>query len=1028
MKFNYSFHKSLAVLHQGCEVPRAYFIPFGDDRTAAKDVRGLSSRFVSLCGDWDFRWYKSVNDIDDFTSPSFTVDGMDKMTVPRSWQTVLGKGYDVPNYTNVNYPYPVDPPHVPDDNPCGLYVRSFNMPENLLASQLVYLNFEGVDSSFYLFVNDKFAAYSQVSHMTSEIEITKLVTPGVNTLKVLVLKWCDGSYLEDQDKFRYSGIFREVFLLYRDPVHISDIYVRPELNSNYSQGVLGADIELTGKSLIEFKLLTPAGSEVSGGSIMLDGKGHFELLVPKPELWCDEIPNLYTLCVACGGEHIRIKCGFRDIKIKDKVVYINGQKVKARGVNRHDSHPILGAATPYDHMLRDLYVMKAHNVNTIRTSHYPNDPRFLGLCDELGFYVCDEADIETHGMQRSGNWDELTDSPDWTEAYLDRASRMFERDKNHPSVIMWSVGNESGIGRNHRLMADYFHSRMEGCIVHSEDISRRLHKNLESEDKEVRKNVECDYIDIESRMYPSPEECVRDYLTDKTYSKPLFLCEYSHAMGNGPGCLSEYWDIINSHDSFFGGCVWEFIDHSVATGDDIYAHPHYTYGGDFGDTPNDGNFCVDGLVYPDRRPHMGLLEYKQAIKPFKLEGFDAASGALKIRNMLYFTDLSCYDLFWNIEQSGKIISEGCFPAISIKPQTVKRFKITSVKPSGDCCLNVSLRYNKKMPWANVSYEAGFEQLQLSSSECTGAVADSIPASASLSIKEDDYAYYITAGETVYTICRIRGLIVSVVDNGRELLTTPVTPTIWRAPTDNDRRIKEKWYAEGFDRAHPKCYSVELTSNDGKCAVITASLSLGSHTQRPVLRMTAKYTVYAEGGIKIDCDVNVRENLPNLPRFGVQFNMPEGSERIVYFGRGEAESYIDKRLASKLGEYETTATDNFEHYVRPQENMAHTDTRWAYVSSLAGHGLLFSMTDMPFSFNCSHYTPAQLTATRHDYELVPLKETVVNLDVRHNGIGSNSCGPALNPRWQFKETQFSFSVRIIPAFVNNIDPYDEITRK
>ncbi|HOA85076.1 MAG TPA: glycoside hydrolase family 2 TIM barrel-domain containing protein, partial [Bacillota bacterium] len=534
--------------------------------------------------------------------------------------------------------------------------------------------------------------------------------------------------------------------------------------------------------------------------------------------------------------------------------------------------------------------------------------------------------------------------------------------------------------------------------------------------------------DIESRMYPSPEECLRDYLTSNIYSKPLFLCEYSHAMGNGPGDLAEYWDLIYSHDSFFGGCVWEFTDHAIATGDDIYSNPCYAYGGDFGDTPNDGNFCVDGLVYPDRRPHTGLLEYKQAIKPFRIENFNPRTGTLKVRNMLYFTDLSCYDLFWSIERDGKLLSEGRIPALNIPPQSVRRFRLPPVAPSGDCCLNVSLRYNQKTPWADVGYEAGFEQIELSSAVCSQNIADTIPEGAKINVEQDDKAFYITAGETTYTICRIRGLIVSIVDNGRELITTPIVPTIWRAPTDNDRRIKEKWFAEGFDRARPKCYSTSLDSNDGKCAVVTAKLSLGSPARRPVLWMNVTYTVYAVGGIKIDCDVCVREGLPNLPRFGFQFNMPEGSERVVYFGRGPAESYVDKRLASKLGEFETTATANFEHYIRPQENMAHSDTRWAYVASLAGHGLLFAMTGKPFSFNCSHYTPQQLTETRHDHELVPLKETVVNIDYRQNGIGSNSCGPALNPRWQFSETQFNFSVRILPALVNNIDPYSEMLKK
>lgn len=1036
MKFTYDFHRSLERLHVGCEEPRAYFIPYGCSDAAARGNRGLSDRFVSLCGDWDFRYYQTVNDIDDFTSPAFTTAGMEKMTVPRSWQTVIGKGYDVPNYTNARYPYPVDPPHTPDDIPCALYARTFTLAAGTPESRRVFINFEGVDSCFYLFVNDSFAAYSQVSHMTSEVDITPYIKEGENSLKVLVLKWCDGSYLEDQDKYRLSGIFREVYLLLRDPVHITDIYIKPELDADYSRGVLSAELAVSGRAELSYTLLTPAGQEIPGGSVTADGRGSFELTVPAPALWSDEIPNLYKLLISCGGERICLECGFRRLEIKNKVFYLNGQPLKARGVNRHDSHPILGAATPLDHIIRDLHIMKAHNINMVRTSHYPNDPRLYELCSRLGLLVCDEADIETHGMQKVGNWDLLTDNPDWSEAYLDRARRMFERDKNHPCVIMWSVGNESGVGINHRLMADYFHTRMKGCIVHSEDITRRLAKNLESEDREVRRKVEADYVDIESRMYPSPEACLRDYIHNKDFTKPFFLCEYSHAMGNGPGDLEEYWDAIYSSDSFFGGCVWEFIDHSVAVGEDIYANPKYTYGGDFGDTPHDGNFCVDGLVYPDRRPHSGLLEYKQAIKPFRVAGFDPATGILKIRNMRYFTDLSDYDLLWSVEVNGRTAAGGRIPAISIKPQGVKRFNIGAVNPAGDtgginptpdCVLNLSLIQNRKTDWADAGYEAGFEQITVSEAGAGRSVLGSIRAGIPFASESGDTEVIIRAGETRYAVSRISGLITSICDNGRELLCTPITPAVWRAPTDNDRKIKLKWFDEGFNRLGVKCYSCELVFSDDKHAVVESRLSLCGHTRAPVLKIGAKYTFYAAGGVRLDCRVNVRPELPNLPRFGFQFNMPEGSERLRYFGRGEVESYIDKKLASKLGEYECAVSDHFEHYVRPQENMAHAGTRWAYVSSLAGHGLLFAMCGKPFSFNCSHFTPEQLTNTAHDYELVPLKETVVNLDLRHNGIGSASCGPTLHPRWQFSDTEFDFAVRIMPAFVNNIEPYDEMTR-
>ena len=659
----------------------------------------------------------------------------------------------------------------------------------------------------------------------------------------------------------------------------------------------------------------------------------------------------------------------------------------------------------------------------IRTSHYPNDPRLYDLCDMLGLYVCDEADIETHGMQRIGNWDGLTDNPDWTAAYLDRAERMFERDKNHACIIMWSVGNESGVGRNHRAMADYFHARMPGCIVHSEDISRRLHNNLASEDKAVRANVECDYIDIESRMYPSPDECLRDYLTGKTYSKPLFLCEYSHAMGNGPGCLSEYWDMILSHDSFFGGCVWEFIDHSVAIGDNIYADPHYTYGGDFGDKPNDGNFCVDGLVYPDRRPHTGLLEYKQAIKPFRIEGYDSETGYIKIRNLRFFTDLSDLDLYWKFVRNGKTISEGRLPALNIPAQKVRRLKLATAPAGDDLTLDISLRQNISRPWADIGYEVGSHQIVVS--EFDGTRQLTVPTGAKITANETDTAITVVAGETRYTVDKVHGLIASIVDHGRELITEPLTPTVWRAPTDNDRKIKANWYSEGYDRANVKCYSCALDTTDATSSVVRAELSLGGHTKAPLLWISAVYTFYAAGGIKLDMNVKVRDGLPELPRFGIQFNMPEGTENLRYFGRGPIESYIDKRLASKLGEYTTTVTDHFEPYVRPQENMAHADTRWCAVTSLTGHGLLAVRTEKPFSFNCSHFTPAQLTATRHNYELKPLNDTVVNIDYRHAGIGSNSCGPVLKECWRLSEKEFNFSVRLMPTFIADIDPYKEI---
>ncbi len=1030
MNFKYDYHLSPSVLHVGCEEPRAYFIPYQSEEAALSDIRGNSENFISLCGEWDFRYFSSLSDVNDMESYSPGCADSDKITVPMSWQCNLNKGYDTPQYVNTPYPIPADPPYVPDKNPCGLYMRNIYIHPDMLKKS-IYINFEGVDSCFYLFVNDRFAGYSQVSHMTSELDISGFLREGINTVKVLVLKWCDGTYLEDQDKIRLSGIFREVYLLLREKTHITDIYSHPVLSEDFRNGDCPTYIKLNGKAVIDYKLIRPNGMLIESGHAEIDGEGKIDFLVSNPDLWSDEDPQLYSLIVSCGNEHICLFVGFRKIEIIGNVLYINGQKVKAKGVNRHDSHPILGSATPPYHMLEDLYIMKRHNINTIRTSHYPNDPRFLCMCDKLGFYIVDETDIETHGCAVAGNWDMLTDSEEWTEAYLDRARRMFERDKNHPCVIMWSVGNESGVGRNHRAMADYFHSRMPGCIVHSEDASRRQNDKLYGElkdksDTEIGNSLECDYIDVESRMYPSPKSIEDDYFNRRIYTKPLFLCEYSHAMGNGPGCLKEYWDLIYKHDGFFGGCVWEFTDHSVASGQNIYADPQYIYGGDCGNIQNDGNFCVDGLVYPDRRPHTGLLEYKNIIKPFSVSLCD--DGKLSVKNLRYFKSLSDLDLIWKIQRNGKTVKQGIISAPDILPQESGEFQLDlkdATSHGGYVYLYVSMVQNLDTPWSKCGYEVGFEQIALCEEHNKKEMSAWLSPYCSIYANDNGNKITINTSNTSYTIDKISGLITSITDSGKEMLSTPITPVIWRAPTDNDRNIKYQWMNSGFDKTDVKCYSCGIAEVNKAYINVTCSLSLVSFAIPPILKLNVTYRFFAEGGFTLDCHVSVRENLPMLPRFGFQFNMPEGCEKLSYFGRGPVESYIDKRHASYQGLFETTVSNHFEHYIRPQENMAHADTKWACVCDLNGHGLLFSRINSDFSFNCSHFTPKQLTETAHDYELVPLSDTVINLDYRQNGIGSNSCGPELNEKWRFDEKEFYFSIRIMPANIANIDPFEEL---
>lgn len=995
-----NYHQSTETLHIGCEKPRAYFVPFPCGCASKHAERGESTFFKSLCGEWSFKFFKSVNDVCDLST-----EGSDKLTVPMSWQMALGRGYDVPNYTNVNYPIPYDPPFVPDENPCGLYSRKFTVPA-AMAGKKIYLNFEGVDSAFYVWVNDEFAAYSQVSHMTSEIDVTSLVHAGENEIKVLVLKWSDGTYLEDQDMWRMSGIFREVYLLFRDETHIRDIFVHCDLDDSFTDADFTVDIDVTGKATVEWTLDCPCGETISSGKCDVDESG--KIVVPtvkNAKLWSDEEPNLYNLTLHCGNEYITLPIGARRVEIKDGCVVINGKKVKAKGVNRHDSHHLLGHATPVEHMVRDIMIMKAHNVNMVRTSHYPNDPRFTALCDKYGIYVCDETDLETHGARP---WYALSRSPEWEGEYVDRVQRMVERDKNHPCVIFWSLGNESGWGQNHVAMHTWIKSRDTSRIVHYEGA------NYDYNDGKYLREV----TDIESRMYPNPTWC-DNYCKAPERDEPLFLCEYSHAMGNGPGDLRDYWEVIEANDNFFGGCVWEFIDHSVAIGD-RYGDPSFTYGGDFGDHPNDGNFCVDGLVYPDRRAHTGLEELKQAIMPVAVR--EVKPGTVAIKSRRYFKSLSDISMAWTVKVDGKAVKSGVHPNLDIAPEAEEVFEIVpenELPAHGTVTLDLSFRQNKPTEWADVGYEVGFAQFIYERAEKIKAA----PALYPVELSENREEYTVTVGETVYKISKFSGMITDICDNGEHLITKPVVPQIWRAPTDNDRNVQWDWRNSSIHNAKVKCYSTEVVKADENEAVILSKISLAAAPNEVVLRADVTYTVKYGMGIKIACDVKWNIQKKHYPRFGMRLTMPEGAEQMRYFGYGPNESYVDKRLASKLGEYKSTVTENYEPYVFPQENSSHWGCRWADVHTVAGHGFLFTSCE-PFSFNASHFSPEQLTETRHHYELKREPETTVMLDMRMDGIGSNSCGPELAEKYRFNETEFSSSVTIKPVFAAEVNPYRE----
>ena len=1017
MDFLKKYHESLTDFHVNCEKPRAYFIPYDSEAKALRGKRGESAYYKTLCGRWEFKYFDSIADIDeDYTDENYEICDcgcFDEIDVPRSWQTVLNSGYDVPNYTNIRYPYPVDPPHVPSENPCGIYIRDFYISESF-AKRHAYLNFEGVDAGFYVYLNGEFVGYSSVSHGTSEFDVARYIKEGRNRIAVICVKWAASSYLEDQDMWRLSGIFREVYLIARGESRITDFYARTDLSEDFSEAHLTLEIEKVGKKKAEYKLISPYGELVSEGKC----SDTTEITVNTPMLWSDEDPKLYTLILICGDEVIAKNIGFKKIEIKDRVVYINGKKVKARGVNRHDSHPVLGHATPYEHFLKDLYIMKAHNVNTVRTSHYPPDPRFIELCDKLGFYVVDEADIETHGFLYANDWSMLSDSTEWTQMYVDRAARLFERDKNSPSIIFWSLGNESGVGINQYKMAEYIRGRNKNAIIHYEGASE-IYIREGSAARHENHNVTYEEMnkisDMESRMYPSLADA-ENYLQNGT--KAYFLCEYCHAMGNGPGDLAAYWELIRKYDSFFGGCIWEFTDHSVQI--DAGGKRGFTYGGDFGDYPNDGNFCVDGLVYPDRRVHTGLLEAKKIYQPYYAELEDFEKGEVKITSRRYFTDLSDLSLSWTVECDGKPVRSGIAGKLDIPPEGSKSYRFfdaSEFSEPGEYTLTLRFLYNEDTNWACAGEENGFYQFELFTlcSDEEDSSADS--AEYDLEYGEDDRYIEICCGETSYRFDKSIGAICEIVHEGKAMICEPAVFTVWRAPTDNDRYIKDKWIDFGFDKAVQNAYSAGLAERCDDHITLFADITVAAPSRLPVIKAKVTYLFERDGSCSVEVDAVKDMSMPYLPKFGMRFIMPEGSERTEYFGYGPMESYEDKQLAARLSLFKTTASDNFEPYVKPQENSSHYGTRYAFTGDISGHGLFFeTLYDGGyFSFNASHYRSETLTAAAHDYELVPENNTIVCIDMRMSGIGSNSCGPELDEKYRVNDEKFNCGFKLTPCF-------------
>ena len=1003
------YYEDLSVLHENTMPARAYYVPASKRMDNLVEHREESDRMQLLNGTWKFQYYNSIYDIQEsFFEKDYDTENFDEIQVPSVWQMA---GYDTHQYTNIRYPFPFDPPYVPQDIPCGAYAHTFDYHKDENAPK-AFLNFEGVDSCFYVWVNGSYVGYSQVSHMTSEFDITDLLQDGKNTIAVLVMKWCDGSYLEDQDKFRMSGIFRDVYILKRPEQAISDYHIKTKIEDMLAK--IELDVKFYSPANVKISIEDKNGAVVAVGSITEEGTAVLE--IASPELWNTENPYLYKLILETENEVIVDHIALRKIEIKDQVIYLNGQKIKFRGVNRHDSDPVTGFTISVEQITTDLTLMKQHNFNAIRSSHYPNAPFFYEMCDKYGFMVIDEADIEAHGpfmlyrkedtdYNRFKRWNEkIADDPAWESAIVDRVKLMVERDKNRFCIVMWSMGNESAYGCNFEKALAWTKKFDPDRITQYESARYRNYDET----------YDYSNLDVYSRMYPALSE-IQEYL-DKDGSKPFLLVEYCHSMGNGPGDFEDYFQMIQDNDKMCGGFVWEWCDHAIAHGTAENGKTIYAYGGDHGEDIHDGNFCMDGLVYPDRTAHTGLLEYKNVYRPARVVSYDKESGELVLHNYMDFDDLNDYvNISYELTQDGLVIGKGKLSEVSVAPHSEGKTNLkVNVPESGKCYLKLIYHLKKEMPLLEEDHILGFDEIEVSQKDAKCQLAEKwmgkTATNSELQVNENDTQIHIKGREFSYTIDRRTALFTEMKFAGREYLNHPMELNIWRAPTDNDMYIKSEWKKAHYDKAYTRAYTIEVAQ--GKHGVkITSHASVVAETVQKILDVTITWKIAAAG--KIDADIAVTKDgeFPDLPRFGVRMFLDKKLSDARYFGMGPQESYRDKHQAASHSLYRANVGDLHEDYIRPQENGSHYDCEYVELNN-SRYGIVAS-AEKAFSFNASYYTQEELEKKTHNYELTESDSVVFCVDYALNGIGSNSCGPVVLDQYRFNDVLFRFQFTLVP---------------
>lgn len=1000
--------------------PRSTWMPYDDDQSAMAMDREASKWYQSLNGLWCFRFYKHPAYVpDEVIDTTYDHGVWDTIPVPSCWQM---HGYDKPVYSNVKYAIPVEPPYIPSDNPVGCYRTTFDIASSWKTRRTV-LHFGGVCAAFTVYLNGKEIGYSEGSHMPSEFDITDVIKATDNCLVVKVYKWSTSTYLEDQDFWRLNGIFREVYLYSTAHDYTLDVYSRASLTDDYRDGLLELDIDvitanadLTYSAVLydqaEEKIVTLTGT-------FKEGKGTAKAVIKAPHKWTAETPYLYTLILTLEDKQQVIeissyRVGFRKVDIQDAKLLINGQAVILKGVNRHDMHPERGYAVTREDMLRDVMLMKKHHINMVRTSHYPNDPYFYACCDAYGLYVMDEADLEMHGFIQlehlSFNGKEqavaLNDDKQWEALFIDRVKKMVERDKNYPSIISWSLGNESGFGTNHVKMAQWIRTR---------DHSRFIHYESAGEVEGV--------VDVESYMYPSVEQVI-EKAKQTHHKRPFFVCEFMHAMGNSMGNPREYWDVIHDDNRLIGGCIWEWADHGIHTINDK-GEAYYAYGGDFGDEPNDLKFCIDGAVFPDRTPHTGLIELKEVIAPVQVKGFNQDTLEVFLENRYDFKDLSHAILDFDLLEEGMKIHCGSVELPKIEPHgkgscTLPKNILSLIQNKSEYHVNLYVNHKNPEGWEK---EAGpICSYQVALTDRVSHEAQSYTRIIEpLKVIDEKSCVTVIGTNFRITFDKAYGTLSKYVYKDKSLMHEGPVENLWRAATDNDERgwflredcVAGTWRSAGLDKLWRRVHSVHW-ENTKEGFVFTVHTQLGKPSMYPAYATTCTYNVTAGGKVSIRVHYMPKAVIDCLPRLGMTFQMPKGFDQVKWYGRGPHENYVDRKESALVGRYEGTVDDLFVNYIIPQENGNKTDTRWLTITNEEGVGLKVASHHL-FEHSVHHYTADDLYQAKHSYDLKKREETIVNIDYGQCGIGNGSCGPRTRvlEKYMLKAEPCQFEFYMIP---------------